>query len=112
MIAMAKGRYLRTAPRKARLVVDMIRGKYTEEALSVLQFTPKRAARTVERVLKSAIANAEQRDDVNVDNLFVSKITVNGGPTLKRLRPAPMGRAVRVLKRTSHITIELDEKER
>jgi large subunit ribosomal protein L22 len=112
MIAMAKGRYLRTTPRKARLVVDMIRGKYTEEALSVLQFTPKRAARTVERVLKSAIANAEQRDDVNVDNLFVSKVTVNGGPTLKRLRPVPMGRAVRFLKRTSHITIELDEKER
>lgn len=112
MIAMAKGRYLRTTPRKARLVVDMIRGKYTEEALSVLQFTPKRAARTVERVLKSAIANAEQRDDVNVDNLFISKVTVNGGPTLKRLRPAPMGRAVRFLKRTCHITVELDEKER
>jgi large subunit ribosomal protein L22 len=112
MIATAKSRFIRMTPRKARLVVDLIRGKYTDEALSELQFTPKRAARTVERVLKSAIANAEQRDDVNVDNLYVSKVTVDGGPTLKRLRAVPMGRAVRVLKRTCHITIELDEKER
>ncbi len=112
MIAIAKGRFLKVTPRKARLLVDLIRGKYTEEALSTLQFTPKRAAKTVEGVLKSAIANAEQRADVNVDNLYVSKATVDGGPTLKRFRPAPMGRAVRVLKRTSHITIELDEKER
>jgi large subunit ribosomal protein L22 len=112
MIATAKGRYLRVAPRKARLVIDLIRGKYADEALSTLQFTPKRASKTVEKVLKSAIANAEQSADVNVDNLFVSKATVDGGPTLKRFRPAAMGRAVRVLKRTSHITIELDEKER
>ncbi len=112
MIAIAKGRFLKVTPRKARLLVDLIRGKYTEEALSTLQFTPKRAAKTVEGVLKSAIANAEQRADVNVDNLYVSKATVDGGPTLKLFRPAPMGRAVRVLKRTSHITIELDEKER
>jgi large subunit ribosomal protein L22 len=112
MIATARGRYLRVTPRKARLVVDLIRGKYTDEALSTLQFTPKRASRTVEKVLKSAISNAEQSADVNVDNLFISKVTVDGGPVLKRFRPAPMGRAVRVLKRTSHITIELDEKER
>ena len=112
MIATAKGRFIRITPRKAQLVVDLIRGKHADEALSVLQFTQKKAARTVARVLKSAISNAEQRDDVNVDNLFVSKATVNGGPTLKRLRPVPMGRAVRVLKRTCHITIELDERER
>lgn len=112
MIAKAKGRYIKVAPRKARLVVDLIRGKYTDEALSTLQFTPKRASKTVEKVLKSAIANAEQSADVNVDNLFVSKATVDGGPMLKRFRPAAMGRAMRVLKRTSHITIELDEKER
>jgi large subunit ribosomal protein L22 len=112
MIATAKGRFLRVTPRKARLVVDLIRGKHTDEALSTLQFTPKRASKTVEKVLKSAIANAEQSADVNVDNLFISKATVDGGPALKRFRPAPMGRAVRVLKRTSHITIELDEKER
>ena len=112
MIAKAKGRYIRVAPRKARLIIDMIRDKYTDEALSLLQFTPKRAAKTVEGVLKSAIANAEQKADVNVDNLYISRATVDGGPMLKRYRPAPMGRAVRILKRTSHITIELDEKER
>jgi large subunit ribosomal protein L22 len=112
MIATARGRFLRVTPRKARLVIDLIRGKYTDEALSTLQFTPKRASKTVEKVLKSAIANAEQSADVNVDNLFISKATVDGGPALKRFRPAPMGRAVRVLRRTSHITIELDEKER
>ncbi len=112
MITRAKGRFMKVAPRKARLVVDMVRGKYTDEALSILRFTPKGAAKTVESVLKSAISNAEQRSDVNVDNLYISKITVDGGPVLKRFRPAPMGRAVRVLKRTSHITVELDEKER
>lgn len=112
MIVRAKGRYLKVTPRKARLVVDLIRGKYTDEALSTLEFTPKRASKTVGKVLKSAIANAEQSADVNVDNLYISKVTVDGGPTLKRFRPAPMGRAVRVLRRTSHITIELDEKER
>ena len=112
MIAKAKGRYIRVAPRKARLVIDLIRGQYTDEALSALQFTPKRASKIVEKVLKSAIANAEQSAEVNVDNLFVSKATVDGGPSLKRFRPAAMGRATRILKRTSHITIELDEKER
>jgi large subunit ribosomal protein L22 len=90
----------------------MIRNKSTDEALSILEFSPKRAAKTVENVLKSAIANAEQRSDINVDNLYISKATVDGGPVLKRYRPAPQGRAVRVLKRTSHITIELDERER
>lgn len=78
----------------------------------MLRFTPKNAAATVERVLKSAIANAEQRDDVNVDNLYISKATVDGGPMLKRFRAAPHGRAVRIRKRSCHITIELDEKER
>lgn len=112
MIAKAKGRFIRVAPRKARLVVDLIRDKYADEALDMLKFTRKRAAKNIEGVLKSAIANAEQRDDVNVDNLYVSKAFVDGGPVLKRFRPAPMGRAVRVFKRTSHITIELDEKER
>jgi large subunit ribosomal protein L22 len=112
MIAKAKARYIRVTPRKARLVIDLIRGRYADEALNVLRFTPKRAAKTVAKVLKSAMANAEQSADVNVDNLFISKATVDGGPSLKRFRPAPMGRAMKILKRTSHITIELDEKER
>jgi len=94
------------------LVADLVRGKYTDEALSLLRFTPKGASKPVEHILKSAISNAEQRDDVNVDNLYISKATVDGGPSLKRFRTAPMGRAVQVVKRTSHITIELDEKER
>ena len=111
MIARARVRFIRIAPRKARLVVNLIRGKNTDEALSILRFTPKGAAKIVERLIKSAISNAEQRNDVNVDNLYVSKATVDGGPSLKRFRTAPMGRGVRVLKRTSHITIELDEKE-
>lgn len=112
MIARATARFVRVTPRKARLVADLIRGKNTDEALSVLRFTPKGAAKVMEKVLKSAISNAEQRDDVNTDNLYVSKATVDGGPTLKRYRPAPMGRAVMVQRRTSHVTIELDEKER
>jgi large subunit ribosomal protein L22 len=112
MIARAHSRFIRVTPRKARLVIDLIRDKNTNEALGLLQFAPKAAAKTVRSVLKSAIANAEQRSDVNVDNLYVSKATVDGGPTLKRYRPAPMGRGTRVLKRTCHITIELDEKER
>jgi large subunit ribosomal protein L22 len=94
------------------MVVDLIRGKHTDEALSLLRFTPKGAAKPVADILRSAISNAEQRDDVNADNLYISKITVDGGPSLKRFRTAPMGRGVQVLKRTSHITIELDEKER
>jgi large subunit ribosomal protein L22 len=112
MIAKARGQYIRVAPRKARLVINLIRDKYADDALNLLQFTPKRAAKTIRNVLKSAIANAEQRADINVDNLYISKATVDGGPMLKRFRPAPHGRAMRVLKRTSHITIELDERER
>lgn len=112
MIAKAKGRFIRIAPRKARLVVDLVRGKYADEALGLLRFTRKGATKSVERLIKSAVSNAEQRSDVNVDNLYISKATVDGGPALKRFRPAPMGRALRVLKRTCHITIELDERER
>jgi large subunit ribosomal protein L22 len=112
MIAKAKGRFIRIAPRKARLVVDLVRGKNTDEALGLLRFTRKGATKIVQRLIKSAVSNAEQRNDVNVDNLYISKATVDGGPALKRFRPAPMGRALRVLKRTCHITIELDERER
>ncbi|MBI5116697.1 50S ribosomal protein L22 [Candidatus Poribacteria bacterium] len=112
MIAKAKGRFIRIAPRKARLVVDLVRGKNTDEALGLLRFTQKGATKIVQRLIKSAVSNAEQRNDVNVDNLYISKATVDGGPALKRFRPAPMGRALRVLKRTCHITIELDERER
>ena len=105
----AKLRYLQASPQKVRLVADLIRGKGVQEASNLLQLSKKSAARPLEKLLKSAIANAENRDDqVDVDELFVKEIFVDGGPTLKRLRPQPMGRAFRILKRQSHITIKLD----
>lgn len=105
----ARLRYLQASPQKVRLVVDMIRGKNVQEAASILSVTNKSAARHVGKLLKSAVANAENRDEaVDVDRLYVKEIFVDGGPMLKRLRPAPMGRAFRVLKRQSHITIKLD----
>ena len=105
----ARLRYLRGSAQKVRLVVDLIRGKGVQEAVNLLQVTNKAAARPVEKLLKSAIANAENREDhVDVDRLYVKEIFVDGGPTFKRIRPAPMGRAFRVLKRQSHITIKLD----
>ena len=102
-------RYVQGSPQKMRLVADLIRGKGVQEAVNILQVTNKYAARHVQKCLKSAIANAENRDDhVDVDRLFVKEVFVDGGPMLKRIQPAPMGRAFRVLKRQSHITIKLD----
>jgi large subunit ribosomal protein L22 len=105
----AKLRYFQASPQKVRLVVDQIRGKDVQEAANVLALSKKSAARAVAKLLKSAVANAENRDDaVDIDRLYVKEIFVDGGPVLKRIRPAPMGRAFRVLKRQSHITIKLD----
>jgi len=105
----AKLRYLQGSPQKVRLVADSIRGKGVQEAANILQLTKKAAARPLEKLLRSAIANAEHRDEqVDVDRLFVKEVFVDPGPMLKRLRPAPMGRAHRILKRQSHITIKLD----
>lgn len=105
----SKLRYLQASPQKVRLVVDQIRGKEVQEAVNLLQLSPKSAARHVQKCLKSAIANAEQREEgVDVDRLYVKEAFVDGGPVLKRLRAAPMGRAHRILKRQSHITIKLD----
>lgn len=109
MEVIASLRYLQASPQKVRLVADMIRGKDVQEASNLLQMSSKSAAKHVNKLLKSAVANAENRDDqVDVDRMFVKEIFVNGGPTLKRLRPQPMGRAFRILKRQSHITIKLD----
>ena len=106
MEARATAKYVRGSPQKTRLVVDLIRGKNVSEALAILQFTKKRASKEVEKVLKSAIANAEQKEEgTDVDLLFISKACVNEGPRMKRLRPAPMGRAYRIQRRMSHITI-------
>ncbi|MFH0812365.1 MAG: 50S ribosomal protein L22 [Pseudomonadota bacterium] len=109
MEAKAVARYIRMSSRKARYVADLIRGKKVEDALDVLAFTPRRASDTVSRLLKSAIANAGQNESIDVDTLYVKKIFVDEGPMLKRFRPRAMGRAARIRKRTSHITVILDE---
>jgi len=111
MEAYAKARFVRTSPRKARLVIDAIRGKDTKEALAILKFTPNFAARLIEKVLGSAIANAENNHHMDADNLKVSKAFVDGGPMMKRLRYAPMGRGYRMVKRLSHITVAVEEGE-
>jgi large subunit ribosomal protein L22 len=113
MKSKATSRFIRLSPQKARLVVDLIRGKNVNEALMTLKFTNKpKSTREIEKGVKSAVANATQKDDnVDVDNLFVETCFINEGPRLKRIRPAPMGRAYRYQRRTSHITIELGERE-
>jgi large subunit ribosomal protein L22 len=112
MEAKAEARYIRTSPQKARLVVDLIRGKNAGQALITLRTTNKRIAPTVEKVLQSAINNAKERiTDVDVDALYVSEAKVNEGPRMKRIRPAPMGRAYRYQRRMSHIVIKVAEKE-
>jgi large subunit ribosomal protein L22 len=100
------------SPQKARLVVDLIRGKNVNEALMTLKFTNKpKSTREIEKVVRSAVANATQKNEnLDVDNLFVETCFINEGPRLKRIRPAPMGRAYRYQRRTSHITIELGER--
>ena len=110
-LAKAEGRYLRVSPQKARLVVDMIRGQQAGDAINLLSAVNKRIAPAVEKVLRSAIANAESKsEDVDVDRLFVSEAYVNEGPRTKRIRPAPMGRAYRYQRRMSHIVVKLGER--
>jgi large subunit ribosomal protein L22 len=107
----ATAKYVRGSPQKTKLVVDLIRGKNVSEALAILRFTKKRVGKEVEKVLKSAIANAEQKEEgTDVDRLFVSRAYVNEGPRMKRLRPAPMGRAYRIQRPMSHITIYVSDK--
>lgn len=110
MEAKAVARYIRIAPRKVRLVVDLIRGKEVGEALAILKLTPKAASPVVEKLLKSAIANAEHNYQMDPNKLVVSKIFVDQGPTLKRFRARARGSASRINKRTSHITVVLNEK--
>ena len=101
----ASARFVRITPMKARRVVDLVRGLPVDEALSVLQFAPQSAADTVYKVLESAIANAESTEDLDAIDLVVSKAMVDEGPTMKRWRPRAQGRATRINKRTSHITL-------
>ncbi|MBI4496165.1 MAG: 50S ribosomal protein L22 [Deltaproteobacteria bacterium] len=109
MEARAVAKYLRLSPRKVRYSADLIRGKRVEEALTILSLVPQGGARVVSKVLRSALANAGQNKSIDVDTLFVKTICVDQGPTLKRFRPRPMGRAGRIRKRTSHITVVLSE---
>ena len=104
-------RYTRISNSKVKIVADLIRGKNIEDALAILQFTPKAASKKLEKLLKSAIANAENNHGMNRANLIVSEIYANQGPTLKRIRPAAKGSAVRIRKRTSHVTIIVKEGE-
>ena len=110
--AQATARYVRTSAQKAGLVLDLIRGKDVNRALATLKFTRKGIAGDVAKVLRSAIANAQQKDGFSgdVDRLYVSACYANQGPSAKRVRPAPMGRAFRVLKRTAHLTVQVAER--
>lgn len=105
MEARAVAKYIRIAPRKARLVIDLIRGKGAKEAEAILKFTPNRAAEPIAKVLHSAIANAENNLSLDKDDLVVTKAFVDPGPSLKRFKPRAMGRADRMVHRTSHITV-------
>ncbi len=110
MEARATAKYIRVSAQKARLVVDLIRGKSAGEAINILRFTKKRASQEIAKILRSAIANAEQKaENVDVDRLIVSGAYVNEGPRAKRIRPAPMGRAYRYQRRMSHITLVVED---
>ena len=109
--AVAKLSYARISSRKVKTVIDLIRNKNVGEALAILKLTPKAASELVEKLLKSAIANAENNHGMDVEKLYVAEIFANQGPTLKRVRPRAQGRAFRIRKRTSHITVVLKEKE-
>ena len=105
----AVGKYLRVSPHKARLVADMVRGKNVDDALTILKYTPKKGSRLINKTIRSAVANAENTRTIDVDTLFVKTILVDEAPRLKRWRPRAMGRATRIIKRSSHITVVLAE---
>ena len=103
-------KYVRVSPRKTRLIMDQIKGMKVEEALNSLYFAPQKGAFILKRLINSAVANAGQNSNVDVDNLFIKRVYADQGPTAKRFRPRAMGRATRIRKRTSHLTVILDEK--
>ena len=110
MEAKAVAKYIRIAPRKVRVVMNLIRGKNVADAFAILKFTPKVGADVIEKVLKSAVANAENNFDMNVDKLYISSAYVDQGPTLKRIHPRSRGQAFSILKRTSHVTVVVAER--
>jgi large subunit ribosomal protein L22 len=110
MEATATLRYLKASPQKVRLVADLVRGKKVEEALNILRFTRKSCAKDLEKLLRSAVANAENKENApDVDELVVSKIYVNEGPRERRIQPAPMGRAYQIQKRKAHVTVHVSD---
>ena len=109
MEAKAHARQIRISPQKARLVADLVRGKDVESAINTLRFMPKKGARILRKVIESAVANASQNEAIDVDTLYIKQLFVDGGPMLKRIMPRAQGRANRILKRSSHITVVLDE---
>ena len=110
MEATAKATYVRISPRKVQIVLDLIRNQPADKAMAILQYTPKAACEPVMKVLKSAIANAENNNGMNAENLYIAEAYANKGPTMKRIRPRAQGRAYRIEKRTSHLTIVLNER--
>ncbi len=106
----AVAKFVRIAPRKVRIVMNLIRGKNVADAFAILKFTPKRGSKFIEKVLKSAVANAENNFDMDSEKLFVSTCFVDQGPTLKRIHPRSRGQAFSILKHTSHITVMVAEK--
>ena len=109
MEARAVAKYIRVSPRKVRLIMDELRGKKVEEALNALTFAPQKSARLVKKLINSAVANAGENSQIDVDTLYIKRLYADEGPTLKRFRPRAMGRASRIRKRTSHLTVILDE---
>ena len=110
MESKAKASYVRMSPRKVQIVLDLIRNQPADKAMAILKFTPKAATEPVMKVLKSAIANAENNNGMNAENLYIAEAYANKGPTMKRIRPRAQGRAYRIEKRMSHITLVLDER--
>jgi large subunit ribosomal protein L22 len=110
MEARAISKYVRVSPQKTRLVADMVRGKKVDEALILLRFTPKKSGRLITKVLRSAMANAENAKSFDLEKLYIKIIKIDQGPRLKRFRPRAMGRATRIIKPSSHITVVLQEK--
>ena len=110
MESKAVAKFVRITPRKVRVVLDLIRGKNVAEAFAILKFTPKAGAVVVEKVLRSAVANAENNYDMDVDKLVIKTAFADDGPTMKRIHPRSRGQAFKFLKRTSHVTIVVDEK--
>lgn len=111
MQARAVATHIRIAPRKIRIVIDLIRGKHIDDAFAILKYTPKIGSEIVEKVLKSAVANAENNFEMNADNLYVAAAYVDQGPTLKRIHPRSRGQAFKILKRSSHVTVIVKERD-